>query len=150
MIAFRRYQICPEFDVWKRRYRENTKEPNIDLAFLKLHTYFQWEDPSPFQQSLWKHPRHPYVAIPTLQKARIDFQSQSPPKIHLDKLVLGITPSLLNRFLRFQRRCNLLIQTFPTMYDTTRFSEGISNEEQVNQNTECSGSCPPEQVLKRK
>ena len=50
-----------------------------------LHTYFQWEDPSPFQQSLWKHPRHPYVAIPTLQMARIDFQSQSPPKIHTDK-----------------------------------------------------------------
>ena len=73
-----------------------------------------------------------------------------PLKIHLDKLVLGITPSFLNRFLRFQRRCNLLIQTFPTMYDTTRFSEEISKEEQVNKNTESSGSCPPEQVLKRK
>src|SRR5258708_34599144 len=35
MIAFCRYQICPEFDVWKRRYRENTKKHNIDLAFLK-------------------------------------------------------------------------------------------------------------------
>src|SRR5258705_8069656 len=132
MIAFRRYLICPEFDVWKRRYRENTKEPNIDLAFLKLHTYFQWEDPSPFQQSLWQHPRHPYVTIPTLQKAQTD------------------SPSLLNRFLRFQRCCNLLIQTFPTMYDTTRFSEEISKEEQVNKNMESSGSRPPEQVLKRK
>src|SRR5258708_34054003 len=41
-----------------------------------------------------------------------------PLKIHLDKLFLGITPSLLNRFLRFQRRCNLPIQTFPPMNDT--------------------------------
>src|SRR5260221_13446120 len=124
--------------------------PILTWLFKNLQTYFQWEDPSPFRQSLWQHPRHPYVAIPTLQKAQTDFQSQSPPKIHLDKLVLGITPSLLNRFLRFQRRCNLLIQTFPTMYDTTRFSEEISKEEQVNKNMECSGSRPPEQVLKHK
>src|SRR5258706_7121520 len=123
MIAFHRYQICPEFDVWKRRYRENTREPNIDLAFL----------------------RPPYI----FPMAWIDFQSQSPLKIHLDKLVLRITPSLLNRFLRFQRRCNLLIQTFPTMYDTTRFSKEISKEEQVNKNMGSSSSRPPEQVLKR-
>src|SRR5258705_6490555 len=137
--------MCGRGDIGKIRR-------SLMLTWLScnFHTYFQWEDPSPFQQSLWQHPRHPYVAIPTLQKARIDFQSQSPLKIHLDKLVLGITPSLLNRFLRFQRRCNLLIQTFPTMYDTTRFSEEISKEDQVNKNTESSGSRPPEQVLKRK
>src|SRR5258708_24720569 len=136
--------MCGRGDIGKIR-----RSPILTWLSRNLHTYFQKEDPSPFQQSLWQHPRHPYIAIPTLQKAQTDFQSQSPPKIHLDKLVLGITPSLLNRFLRFQRRCNLL-QTFPTMYDTTRFSEEISNEEQVNKNMECSGSCPPEQVLKHK
>src|SRR6266446_6945275 len=77
-------------------------------------------------------------------------ESIPPLRSTLAKLVLGISPPLLNRFLRFQRRCNLLIQTFPTRYDTTRFSEEISKEEQVNKNTESSGSRPPEQVLKRK
>src|SRR5258705_5689103 len=72
-------------------------------------------------------------------KSRIVLNNPSPLKIRLGNLVLGTTPSLLNCFLRFQRRCNLLIQTFPTMYDTTRFSEEISKEEQVNKNMESSG-----------
>src|SRR5260370_13355385 len=100
--------MCGRGDIGKIR-----RCPILTWLFKNLHTYFQWEDPSPFQQSLWQHPRHPYVATPTLQKAQTD------------------SPSLLNRFLRFQRRCNLLIQTFPTMYDMTRFSE-ISTEYQVN------------------
>src|SRR5258705_1285862 len=136
--------MCGRGDIGKIR-----RSPILTWLSRNLHTYFQWEDLSPFQQSLWQHPRHPYVAIPTLQKVQTDFQSQSPPKIHLDKLVLRITPSLLNRFLRFQRRCNLLIQTFPTMSDTTRLSAEISKEEQVNKNMGISGSCPPEQELKR-
>src|SRR5260370_31418034 len=127
--------MCGRGDIGKIR-----RSPILTWLSWNLQTYFQWEDPSPFRQSLWKHPRHPYVAIPTLQKAQTDFQSQSPPKIHLDKLVLGITPSLLNRFLRFHRRCNFLIHTCPSMDDTTRFSEEISKEEQVNKNTESSRS----------
>src|SRR5260370_20847608 len=51
------------------------------------------------------------------------------------KLVSGISPPLLNRFSRFQRRCNLLIHTFPTVYNTTRFSKRITEEEQVNKKT---------------
>jgi len=62
------------------------------------------------------------------------------------KLDLGISPPLLNRFSRFQRCCNLLIHTFPTVYNTTQFSKGITEEEQVNKNTANSGSRPPEQV----
>src|SRR5260221_11867360 len=59
-------------------------------------------------------------------------ESIPPHKIHLDKLVLGISPSILNCFLRSQRRYNLLIHTFPTVHNMIRFSEGISEEEQVN------------------
>src|SRR5258707_15758252 len=71
-------------------------------------------------------------------------ESIPPLRSTFAKLVLGISPPLLNRFLRFQRRCNILIQTFPTMYNTTPFSQGITEEEQVNRNTANSGSCPPE------
>src|SRR6266446_822481 len=120
MIAFRRYQICPEFDVWKRRYRENTKEPNIDLAFLKPPYIFPMGGSFP----LFGRDNGNILGIRTSQFQPSKRPRQTPRinpllKIHLDKLILGITPSLLNRFLRFQRRCNLLIQTFPTMYDTT-------------------------------
>src|SRR6266436_4282169 len=151
MIAFRRYQICPEFDVWKKRYGENTKEPNIDPAFLRPPYSFPNEMIHPPFGRVYGN----ILGIRTSQfqpskRPRQTPRINPPLKIHLDKLILGITPSLLNRFLRFQRRCNLLIQTFPTMYDTSRFSEEISKEEQVNKNTESSGSRPPEQVLKRK
>src|SRR5258705_9466816 len=73
-------------------------------------------------------------------------ESIPPPRSIFIKLDLGISPPLLNRFSRFQRRCNLLIHTFPTMYNTTRFSKGITEEEQVNKNMANSGSRPPEQV----
>ena len=73
-------------------------------------------------------------------------ESIPPLRSTLAKLVSGISPPLLNRFSRFQRRCNLLIHTFPTVYNTTRFSKGITEEEQVNKNTANSGSRPPEQV----
>src|SRR5258708_3106001 len=47
-------------------------------------------------------------------------ESIPPLRSTFAKLVPRISPPLLNRFLRFQRRCNLLIQTFPTMYDTSQ------------------------------
>src|SRR5258705_6809651 len=47
--------------------------------------------------------------------SRINF----PPRSIFIKLDLGISPPILNRFLRFQWRCNLLIHTFPTMYNMT-------------------------------
>src|SRR6266436_4445752 len=59
-------------------------------------------------------------------------ESIPPPRSIFIKLDLGISPSLLNRFSRFQLRCNLLIHTFLTMHNTTRFSKGITEEEQVN------------------
>src|SRR5258706_12863807 len=102
--------------------------------------------PSPFWQSLWQHLRYMYVAIQTSRRPRQTSRINSPPRSIFIKLDLGISPPLLNRFSRFQRRCNLLIHTFPTMYNTTRFSKGITKEEQVNKNMANSGSCPPEQV----
>src|SRR6266436_1197895 len=68
------------------------------------------------------------------------------PRSIFIKLDLGISPPLPNRFSRFQRRCNLLIHTFPTVYNMTQYSEGFSEEEQVNKNTAIAGSHPPEQV----
>src|SRR5258708_29132515 len=73
-------------------------------------------------------------------------ESISPPRSIFIKLDLGISPPLLNRFSRFQRRCNLLIHTFPTVYNMTQYSEGFSEEKQVNKNTAIAGSHPPEQV----
>src|SRR5258705_13735534 len=73
--------------------------------------------------------------------SRINF----PPRSIFIKLDLGISPPLPNRFSRFQRRCNLLTHTFPTVYNMTQFSKGISEEEQVNKNAAIAGSHPPEQ-----
>src|SRR5260370_40341170 len=103
--------------------------PILTWLFKNLKTYFQWEDPSPFRQSLWQHPRHPYVAIQTTGRPRQTSRINSPPRIHIVKLVPGISPPLLNRFLRFRRRCNLLMNTFPTVYNMTLDPKGISEEE---------------------
>src|SRR5258708_18480914 len=46
-------------------------------------------------------------------------ESIPPLRFTFAKLVPGISPPLLNRFLRFRRRCNLLMKTFPTMYNIT-------------------------------
>src|SRR6266481_1660690 len=73
-------------------------------------------------------------------------ESIPPPRSIFIKLDLGISPPRLNRFSRFQRRCNLLIHTFPTVYNMTQYSEGFSEEEQVNKNTAIAGSHPPEEV----
>ncbi len=81
---------------------------------------FQMNDPSPFSQSLWQHLRQPYVAIQTTERPRQTSRINSPPRIHIVKLVYRISPPILNCFLQFQRCCNLLIQTFPTMYDTSQ------------------------------
>src|SRR5258708_30359375 len=45
----------------------------------------------------------------------------SPPRSIFIKLDLGISPPRLNRFSRFQRRCNPLIHTFPTVYNMTQY-----------------------------
>src|SRR5258708_2596709 len=98
--------------------------------------------PSPFWQSLWQHLRYMYVAIQTSRRPRQTSRINSPPRSIFIKLDLGISPPLLNRFSRFQRRCNLLIHTFPTVYNMTQYSEGFSEEEQVNKNTAIASSHP--------
>src|SRR5258708_25795528 len=105
MISFRRYQICPEFDVWKRSYRENTKEPNIAPAFLKPPYIFPMGGSPPFRRVYGN-----ILGIRTSQfqpsKRPGSTSRVNPPLTSLlDKLVLGITPALLNRFLRLERRC---------------------------------------------
>src|SRR5258708_12466724 len=73
-------------------------------------------------------------------------ESISPLRFTFAKLVPGISPPLLSRFLRFRRRCNLLMNTFPTVYNMTLYPKGISEEEEVNKNTASPDSRPPEQV----
>src|SRR5260370_9515558 len=77
-------------------------------------------------------------------------ESIPPPRSIFIKLDLGISPPRLNRFSRFQRRCNLLTHTFPTVYNMPQFSKGISKKEQVNKNAPIPASHPPEQVNKHK
>src|SRR5258708_23049920 len=104
--------------------RKDMKEIRGSLILTQLSWIlcidFQMNDLSPFSQSLWnisgsrtsqfRPPRGP-DRLP---------ESIPLPESILSNLFYGISPPILNRFLRFQRRCNLLIQTFPTMYDTSQ------------------------------
>src|SRR5258708_19335544 len=49
------------------------------------------------------------------------------------KVVIGLSPQLLNRLLRSQRRCIPFRNTFPTVYNTSRCSLGILNKSNSEQ-----------------
>src|SRR5258705_12793913 len=48
-----------------------------------------------------------------------------PLRLKFVKLISGVSPSILNRFSRFQRRCVLLENVFPTTYNMTQYVQGI-------------------------
>src|SRR5260221_4285116 len=72
-------------------------------------------------------------------------ESIPPLRSTFAKLVLGISPPLMNRFLRFQRRCNLLMNTFPTLFYMTQYSMGIFMVKYVTKITASYGSRSPQQ-----
>src|SRR5258708_36182281 len=57
-----------------------------------------------------------------------------PPRFIFIKLVSGISPSILNRFPLFQRRCILLENIFPTTYNMTRYVQGIPRKNRETEN----------------
>src|SRR5258706_11710831 len=61
-------------------------------------------------------------------RSRQEARSDLPPKVHTCYLVPLISPWILNRFSRFRRRCDPFEKTFSTMYNTARYSQGISRK----------------------
>src|SRR5260221_7015529 len=62
----------------------------------------------------------------SFQKAWLGVQTSFPPlRFKFVKLISGVSPSILNRFSRFQRRCVLLENVFPTTYNMTQYVQGI-------------------------
>src|SRR5258705_1953754 len=60
-------------------------------------------------------------------------KGRSPSRSKSVNLVLGLSPQLLNRLLRSQRRCIPFRNTFPTVYNTSRCSRGILNKSNSEQ-----------------
>ena len=58
----------------------------------------------------------------------------SPPRFIFVKLVSGISPSILNRFPLFRRRCILLENIFPTTYNMTQYVQGIPRKNRLTEN----------------
>src|SRR5260221_1971247 len=56
-----------------------------------------------------------------------------PLRFKFVKLISGIAPSILNRFPRFQWRCVLLENIFPTTYNMTQYVQGIPREKKGKQ-----------------
>src|SRR5258708_35570986 len=95
-------------------------QPYHDPALsVSPHQYY----PFPFLQSLHQRPREPYVASRTARKSGQNARVHPPP--HTSQLASIISPLILNRFSRFQRRRNFLENAFPTIYVTARYSNGI-------------------------
>src|SRR5260370_22749066 len=57
-----------------------------------------------------------------------------PPRFIFVKLVSGISPSILNRFPLFPRRCILLENIFPTTYNMTRYVQWIPRKNRYTEN----------------
>src|SRR5258708_35531241 len=57
-----------------------------------------------------------------------------PPRFIFVKLVSGISPSIMNRFPLFQRRCILLVIVFPPTYNMTRYVQGIPRKNRETEN----------------
>src|SRR5258708_13377918 len=84
--------------------------------------------------------------------SRPEARSGLPPKVHTCYLVPLISPWILNRFSRFRRRRDPFENTFSTLYNTARYSQGISHKsiqpktrqapDLVPQTTHTSGSTP--------
>src|SRR6266436_9717610 len=55
-------------------------------------------------------------------------KGKSPSGSKSVNLASGFSPQLLNRLLRSQRSCIPFRNTFPTMYNTSRYSRGIPNK----------------------
>src|SRR5260221_14101352 len=73
-------------------------------------------------------------------------ESIPPLRFTFAKLVPRISPPLLNRFLQFRPHCNLLMNTFPMVYNMTLDPKGIYKEENVNKNMASPGSHPPKKA----
>src|SRR5260370_28987440 len=113
--------------------RKDMKEIRGSLILTQLSWIlcidFQMNDLSPFSQSLWHISGSRTSQFRPLRGLDRLLESIPPLRFTFAKLVPGISPPLLNRFLRFQRLCNLLMNTFPTVYNMTLYPKGISEEE---------------------
>src|SRR5258708_13382812 len=123
----------PKFDQNPMCGRRDMKEIKGSLILTRLSWIlcidFRMNDPSPFYRvygnisgsrtSQFRPPRD-------LDRL---LESIPPLTFTFPKLVPVISPPLLNRFLRFPRRCNLLMTTSPTLYNFTLNPNRISNHQ---------------------
>src|SRR5258708_5398835 len=120
------YQAWTEFIRQKRRYEGNKIQPYDDLAFSVFLYWIPIEIFVPLVLESSVTSKITARRRTSFQKAWLGVQTSFPPlRFKFVKLISGISPSILNRFSRFQRRCVLLENVFPMTYNMTQYVQGI-------------------------